>query len=108
MVEKRAWSESFTPRLYHQRWRRRARSGTCAALLSSLTKGMSTPRGPDRWLPGRGRPALPPAPELQRSTRDLLLGTWAGRLFIISASLKLVVALLRLLVDLSPLISILS
>ena len=69
---------------------------------------MSTPRGPDRWLPGRGRPALPSAPELQRSTRDLLLGTWAGRLFIISASLKLVVALLRLLVDLSPLISILS
>ena len=47
-------------------------SGRCAArtwpaqpaLLSSLTKGMSTPRGPDRWLPGSRRPALPPAPEL--------------------------------------------
>ena len=78
------------------------------ALLSSLTKGMSTPRGPDRWLPGSRRPALPAAPELQRSTRDLLLSTWPGRLFIISAALKLLVALLRLLGDLPLIISILS
>ncbi len=69
---------------------------------------MSTPRGPDGWLPGRGRPALPPGPELQQSTRQLLLDTWAGRLFIISASLKLVVALLRLFGDLPLVISILS
>ena len=69
---------------------------------------MSTPRGPDGWLPGRGRPALPPGAELQHSTRQLLLGTWAGRLFIISASLKFVVALLRLFGDLPLVISILS
>ena len=69
---------------------------------------MSTARGPDRWLPGSGRPALLPGTELQQSTRDLLLGTWAGRLFIISAALKLVVALLRLFGQLPLLISILS
>ena len=69
---------------------------------------MSTPRGPDRWLPGSRRPALPVAPELQQSMRDLLLSTWPGRLFIISAALKLVVALLRLLGDLPLIISILS
>ncbi len=69
---------------------------------------MSTPRGPDRWLPGRGRPARLPGAELQQSTRDLLLGTWAGRLFIISAALKLVVALLRLFGELPLLISIVS
>ncbi len=69
---------------------------------------MSTARGPDRWLPGRGRAGLLPGPELQRSTRDLLLGTWAGRLFIISAALKLVVALVRLFGELPLLISILS
>lgn len=69
---------------------------------------MSTPRGPERWLPGRGRPALPPGTELQQSTRDLLLRTWAGRLFIISAALKLVVALLRLFGELPQLILILS
>lgn len=69
---------------------------------------MSTPRGPDAWLPGRGRPALPPGAELQYSTRQLLLDTWAGRLFIISAALKLVVALLRLFGDLPLVISILS
>ena len=69
---------------------------------------MSTPRGPDAWLPGRGQPALPPGAELQQSTRQLLLGTWVGRLFIISASLKLVVALLRLFGDLPLVISILS
>lgn len=69
---------------------------------------MSTARGPDRWLPGSRRPALPAAPELQQSTRELLLSTWAGRLFIISAALKLVVALLRLLGDLPLIISILS
>ena len=69
---------------------------------------MSTARGPDRWLPGRGRPGLLPGTELQRSTRDLLLGTWAGRLFIISAALKLVVAVVRLFGELPLLISILS
>jgi sigma-B regulation protein RsbU (phosphoserine phosphatase) len=69
---------------------------------------MSTARGPDRWLPGSRRAALPAAPELQQSTRQLLLSTWAGRLFIISAALKLLVALLRLLGDLPLIISILS
>jgi sigma-B regulation protein RsbU (phosphoserine phosphatase) len=59
-------------------------------------------------LPGRGRPALPPGAELHQSTRQLLLDTWAGRLFIISASLKLVVALVRLFGDPPLVISILS
>ena len=57
---------------------------------------MSTPRVPERALPGARRPAPPPGAELPYSTRHLLLSTWAGRLFIISAALKLLVALLHL------------
>jgi len=49
-----------------------------------------------------------PGTELQQSTRDLLLATWPGRLFIISAALKIVVALVRLFGELPLLISILS
>src|SRR4051812_21865677 len=68
---------------------------------------MRTPRVSDRALPG-GRRSAPPATELSHSARDLLLSTWQGRLFIISASLKIVVALLRLTGVLPPLVSVLS
>jgi sigma-B regulation protein RsbU (phosphoserine phosphatase) len=68
---------------------------------------MSSPRVPERALPGSRRPAPPPGTELPYSARHLLLNTWAGRLFIISATLKLLVGLLRLVGDLR-IISILS
>jgi len=70
-------------------------------------QGMSTPRLSDRALPG-GRRSAPPGTEISYSARDLLLSTWQGRLFIISASLKIVVALLRLTGVLPTLVSILS
>ena len=69
---------------------------------------MSTPRFAERMLPGSRRPAPAAGTELRYSARDLLLKTWPGRLFIISAALKLVVALLRLAGDLPRLISVLS
>ena len=59
-------------------------------------------------MPGRRRPAPPPGTEPLYSARDLLLNTWPGRLFIISAALKLVVALLRLVGNLPAIVSILS
>jgi sigma-B regulation protein RsbU (phosphoserine phosphatase) len=40
--------------------------------------------------------SLPPAVDPARSTRDLLLSSWPGRLFIASATLKVIVALARL------------
>jgi phosphoserine phosphatase RsbU/P len=69
---------------------------------------MSTPRVPERALPGGRRSAPPPGTELPYSARDLLLNTWPGRLFIISAALKLLVALVRLVGELPRLVSILS
>jgi phosphoserine phosphatase RsbU/P len=69
---------------------------------------MSTPRVPERALPGSRRSMPPPGAGLPYSARDLLLKTWAGRLFLISAALKLVVALLRLVVELPRVISVLS
>jgi phosphoserine phosphatase RsbU/P len=69
---------------------------------------MSTPRLPERVLPGSRRPAPPPGTVLPYSARDLLLKTWAGRLFIISAALKVLVALLRLAFEVPLVISILS
>jgi sigma-B regulation protein RsbU (phosphoserine phosphatase) len=68
---------------------------------------MSTPRVSDRALPGGRRPA-PAGTEVPYSARDLLLSTWPGRLFIISAALKLVVALIRLAGDLPQVVSVLS
>jgi phosphoserine phosphatase RsbU/P len=69
---------------------------------------MSTPRVPERALSGSRRSPPPPGTDLPYSARDLLLHTWAGRLFIISAALKILVALLRLVSDSSTLVSILS
>ena len=69
---------------------------------------MSSPRVPDSPLPGQRRTLPPTGVEPPPSTRDVLLHTWAGRLFIISTALKLLVALLRLWVELPRLITILS
>ena len=68
---------------------------------------MNTPRIPERTLSGSRRSAPATGTELPYSARELLLKTWAGRLFIISAALKLVVALLRLAGD-RQFVSILS
>jgi hypothetical protein len=57
---------------------------------------MRSPRVPDALIPGRRPPAPPAGAEPSRSSRELLMHTWPGRLFIISAGLKIVVALLRL------------
>ena len=59
-------------------------------------------------MPGRRRPGPSPGTEPLYSARNLLLNTWPGRLFIISAALKLVVALLRLAGNLPTLIGVLS
>jgi sigma-B regulation protein RsbU (phosphoserine phosphatase) len=60
----------------------------------------------------RTLPALPsqppPAPEPLPSTRHLLLHSWAGRLFIVAAGLKLVVALIRRVADVPGPIEVLS
>src|SRR3954449_13521583 len=55
-------------------------------------------------LTGPVRPDDPP----KLSPRELLLTTWPGRLFLLAASLKIVVALLRLTGVLPPLVSVLS
>ena len=59
-------------------------------------------------MPGRRRTPPPPGTEPPHSTRELLLRTWAGRLFIISTSLKLVVAILRMWGELPQLVRVLS
>ena len=62
----------------------------------------------DRLFQGRTQPAPLPGVEPSRASRDLLLHTWAGRLFLVSAGLKIFVALLRLAVELPQLIAIFS
>jgi sigma-B regulation protein RsbU (phosphoserine phosphatase) len=69
---------------------------------------MRSPRVFDRLFESRPQPAASPGVEPSHASRDLLLHTWAGRLFIISAALKIIVALLRLAVELPQLITILS
>src|SRR4051794_27904038 len=69
---------------------------------------MRSPRVSDRLLPGRSQSTPAAGVEPSRASRDLLLHTWAGRLFIISARLKILVALLRLVGELPQLITILS
>ena len=61
---------------------------------------MASRRVAEPPLPAHRRQAsnpltLPP-PEPQRTTRDLLLRSWPGRLFIVAAAIRLVVAILRL------------
>jgi phosphoserine phosphatase RsbU/P len=74
---------------------------------------MARSRLPDTLARGRRVPpslsvALPPGTETVPSARTLLLRSWAGRLFIIAAALKLVVAALRQLGDLPAFVQILS
>ena len=65
---------------------------------------MASRRLADTPAPARRRqaqPSLPPPPTIRAaSARDLLLHSWPGRLFIVAAALKLLVALVRLVGDL--------
>ena len=68
---------------------------------------------PERPLPGRRRqltptPALPEGARPELSPAHLLLRSWAGRLFLASAALKVLVAVLRAFGDLPAFIRILS
>jgi sigma-B regulation protein RsbU (phosphoserine phosphatase) len=71
---------------------------------------MASPRVPDKPAAGRRRPAGPVAPAAGSpiSVRDLLLHAWPGRLFIISATLKILVAALRQFGELHGFVQILS
>jgi phosphoserine phosphatase RsbU/P len=61
-----------------------------------------------RRSPSAPPPALPPGLEPTPSVRQALVDTWPGRLFIIAAALKLLVALLRRAGDLPQFIEVLS
>jgi serine phosphatase RsbU (regulator of sigma subunit) len=70
---------------------------------------MASSRALDRPVPAgrRSSPAAGAGPP-ERRPRDLLLHTWPGRLFIISAALKLVVAIIRLIGDVPGFVQVLS
>ena len=110
IVEKRAWSESFTSGSYQSRAARRGDAAApVAALLSStsrrdgeFTSSRQAGPGARRFVAAaRRRPA-------ERRPRDLLLTTWPGRLFIISAALKIIVALTRLAGEMPAFVQVLS
>ena len=68
---------------------------------------------PERPPPARRRstalsPALPPGPAPDLSLRTLLLGSWAGRLFLIAAALKLIVAVVRTIGEVPAFVRVLS
>jgi phosphoserine phosphatase RsbU/P len=68
-------------------------------------------RLPDATRDGRRSPSAPPLPpglEPAPSVRQALFDTWPGRLFVIAASLKLLVALLRRAGDVPQFIEVLS
>src|SRR5262245_24809483 len=72
---------------------------------------MASPRAPERPSAGRRRvtgTAVPQGVDAAISVRDLLLQSWAGRLFIISAALKLVVALARAIGELPGFLQVVS
>ncbi len=69
---------------------------------------MSTSRGPNQALPGRRRTRLPAEAEASLSVQDLLLRTWAGRVFLVSVALKVIVAALRAMEAVPTLVTILS
>jgi sigma-B regulation protein RsbU (phosphoserine phosphatase) len=79
-------------------------------LLLSSTVGMG--RSPDRTSPGGRRapllPAPPPGTEPSSTAADLLLHSWPGRLFIVSALLKAVVAVIRRVVEPPAVVEVLS
>jgi sigma-B regulation protein RsbU (phosphoserine phosphatase) len=66
----------------------------------------------DTASPARRRQAVPSLPlppdDTGRSALDLLLRSWPGRLFIVSLALKFVVALLRLVVELPPVLRVVN
>jgi sigma-B regulation protein RsbU (phosphoserine phosphatase) len=73
---------------------------------------MASRRVAEPPLPAHRRQAsnpltLPP-PEPQRTTRDLLLRSWPGRLFIVAAAIRLVVAILRLFGELPAFFQVLA
>jgi sigma-B regulation protein RsbU (phosphoserine phosphatase) len=73
---------------------------------------MASRRVAEPPLPARRRqastPLTLPAPEPQRTTRDLLLRSWPGRLFIVAAGIRLGVAILRLFGELPVFFQVLS
>jgi sigma-B regulation protein RsbU (phosphoserine phosphatase) len=95
IVEKRAASGSFTRQCYHSDSIQMARSRTPDA------------SGRTRWT---ARLASAPGDAAARTTsaRDLLLHSWAGRLFLAAAAMKVVVALLRQAGDLPAFVRILN
>src|SRR5688572_6064862 len=75
--------------------------------LMPLPRLSATPRTSRRSsaeLPGY----LPPPDDPMPSPRDLLLRTWPGRLFLVAAALKLVVAVLRRAIGVPGAIEVLS
>ena len=73
---------------------------------------MASRRLADTPTPARRRQAQPSLPmppdDSGRTARDLLLHSWPGRLFIIAAVLKVLVALIRLVGDVPSLLRVLS
>jgi phosphoserine phosphatase RsbU/P len=72
---------------------------------------MASPRAPERPSAGRRRvtgPAVPQGADAVVTARDLLLKSWAGRLFIISAALKLIVAIARVVGELPGFLQVVS
>jgi serine phosphatase RsbU (regulator of sigma subunit) len=78
------------------------------ALLLSIRSEMASSRLPDRPLPGVRRLSPAGADPPARRPRDLLLNTWPGRLFLISAALKIVVAVARLAGEMPAFVQVLS
>src|SRR5688572_17839687 len=74
---------------------------------------MSSSRVPDRSSSGRRRTipapaALPPGADPTVSSTDLIFKSWPGRLFVISAALKVVLGLVRLAFDPPPFVNVLG
>ncbi|HWI16253.1 MAG TPA: hypothetical protein VNT81_00790, partial [Vicinamibacterales bacterium] len=72
---------------------------------------MARLRLPERLAAGRRQRPLPPAPGAREpgpTPRSLLLRSWAGRLFLVSAFIKLLVAILRRLVEPPAIVEIVS
>ena len=89
------------------------RFGQYDSLLSfGFQIGMASRRLADTPTPARRRQAQPSPPMLPddsgRSARDLLLHSWPGRLFIIAAALKILVALVRLVGDVPTFLRVLE
>src|SRR5688500_2426838 len=93
IVENRAASGSFTAQCYHSNSIRMFRS-----------------RLPDASARARDSapPALPPGAGHAISPRQLLLHSWAGRLFIVATGLKLFIAALRWVGDLPAFVQIVN